>query len=513
LDFVIIGLLAVTLGYFAYDKFVLDPVRDAVDDKVRTTIAVLPFVSMSSGEDDGYFADGLTEEILNALAQLPELLVTARTSAFAFKGQDVSVTDIAAKLGVAHVVEGSVRRAGERLRITAQLIRASDEFHLWSETYERSGEDSFGVQGEIAEKVAAALGVVLDDDQLARMRSSGLRKPEAFIAYQKGLELMARAHEVRDFEQSAKLLAANKYFERTIELEPGFSSAHFNHADYYIHLITDADELGVDSDHITEALEAAKADLRNAAQHATTEGDRLNATLELTVISEQWRRLPELLSAAFHSSECIGAVGWWGSVSSTLDPSRESLAFWQRLVTCDPLRFNNWVDLGQTQFFLGDNQAAMETAKRGLEIVSHLQIANVLIDAYLVAGRFDEALAVSQRYVENERRRHIYRFVVAAAMGDANRAQAILDEIIEKYSFSFNFTNWTILGDRERANQMAAIADAQPLGFLNLYNAIGICACGAPFDLESTPNFARLIDEANFPWPPPAPIEWPLKDW
>ena len=130
-----------------------------------------------------------------------------------------------------------------------------------------------------------------------------------------------------------------------------------------------------------------------------------------------------------------------------------------------------------------------------------------------MAGRYDEALAVSQRYVENERRRHNYRFVVAAAMGDANKAQAILDEIIEKYSSSFSFTDWTILGDRERANQMAAIADAQPLGFLNLTNAIGICACGAPFDLESTPNFARLIGEANFPWPPPAPIEWPLKDW
>ena len=99
---------------------------------------MLPFVAMSNGPDDDYFSDGLTEEIINALAQLPDLLVTARTSAFHFKGQNLPVDVIAAQLGVGHVVEGSVRRAGEQLRITAQLIRADDGFHLWSETYDRT---------------------------------------------------------------------------------------------------------------------------------------------------------------------------------------------------------------------------------------------------------------------------------------------------------------------------------------------------------------------------------------
>jgi hypothetical protein len=92
---------------------------------------------MSSGPDDGYFADGLTEEILNSLAGLPELLVTARTSAFSFKGKDLPIQEIAATLNVEHIVEGSVRRSGDRLRVTAQLIRADDGFHLWSETYDR----------------------------------------------------------------------------------------------------------------------------------------------------------------------------------------------------------------------------------------------------------------------------------------------------------------------------------------------------------------------------------------
>ena len=143
---------------------------------------MLPFVPLSSGEDDGYFADGLTEEILNSLAQLPELRVTARTSSFFFKGQNLLVPEIASRLGVAHVVEGSVRRDGERLRIAAQLIRASDNFHLWSQTYDRTRDDVFAVQEDIAENIAEVLGVVLDDAAREVMRRAGIRDVEAFIA-------------------------------------------------------------------------------------------------------------------------------------------------------------------------------------------------------------------------------------------------------------------------------------------------------------------------------------------
>ena len=205
LNYLIIAVLGVAVGLLLVDKFVKRetpatevPVAVTTTDK---SVAVLPFVAMSNGPDDEYFADGLTEEILNSLAQLPELLVTARTSAFSFKGLDVPIPEVAAKLGVAHVVEGSVRRSGDQMRITAQLIRAHDGFHLWSETYDRSSADSFGVQGEIAEKVAAALDVVLDDTQREQMQNSGLRNPEAFIAFQKGIEIYDRAHAATGDEQ------------------------------------------------------------------------------------------------------------------------------------------------------------------------------------------------------------------------------------------------------------------------------------------------------------------------
>ena len=144
LDRLIILFLVVAIGFLLADRY-MGMERGAVESasqargetptpvaatQDRRSVAVLPFVAMSSGEDDEYFADGLTEEILNSLAQLPELLVTARTSAFQFKGQDLPVQEIAGKLGVGHIVEGSVRRSGDRLRVTAQLIRAEDGFHL-----------------------------------------------------------------------------------------------------------------------------------------------------------------------------------------------------------------------------------------------------------------------------------------------------------------------------------------------------------------------------------------------
>ena len=164
LDRAIIVILLLAVSFLLFDKLALDTRRvracpDGPKEAWRTvtpgiaaatgarkSVAVLPFVTMSNGPDDDYFTDGLTEEIINALTQLPDLLVTARTSAFHFKGQNVPIEDIASQLGVAHVVEGSVRRAGEQLRITAQLIRAEDGFHLWSETFDGRTTDTFAVQ-------------------------------------------------------------------------------------------------------------------------------------------------------------------------------------------------------------------------------------------------------------------------------------------------------------------------------------------------------------------------------
>jgi len=130
----------------------------------------------------------------------------------------------------------------------------------------------------------------------------------------------------------------------------------------------------------------------------------------------------------------------------------------------------------------------------------------------MAAGQFDDAEAASQRYLEDETRRHGLQFRLAAAKGNATEARALLDEMVQKFGLE-ELPHFAVLGDRGEANRLAAVADKHPLGFLTLLDMVSICNCGAPFDLEAVPNFARLIEEASLPWPPPSPIDWPLKNW
>ena len=206
LDFVIIGALVVALGYFVWERQELG--EPSVEVALDKSIAVLPFVNLSSDEEHEWFADGLTEEILNSLARTPDLLVASRTSSFQYKGQNTNVSEIAAALGVAHILEGSVRRSGNRLRVTAQLIRAHDGFHLWN-----------------------ALKTAMDPEALRKMVSSRTASVAAYEAY---LEALALADILRGSEfpaENIKLVllrqacaegdqtAAQQYYEEVVAIE------------------------------------------------------------------------------------------------------------------------------------------------------------------------------------------------------------------------------------------------------------------------------------------------------
>ena len=187
LDRAIIVVLALSLGYFALDKFVLDPARDAIREEsvaqqARSealvesygdkSIAVLPFVNMSSDAEQEYFSDGISEELLNLLAKIPELRVISRSSSFSYKGKEVSIPIVAEQLNVAHILEGSVRKTGNRVRITAQLIEARSDTHLWSETYDRTLDDIFATQDEIAAEVVEQLKVTLLSNDAPKVRQT-----------------------------------------------------------------------------------------------------------------------------------------------------------------------------------------------------------------------------------------------------------------------------------------------------------------------------------------------------
>jgi TolB-like protein/tetratricopeptide (TPR) repeat protein len=191
------------------------------------SIAVLPFLDMSPQKDQEYMSDGIAEELLNLLANVRDLKVIARTSSFAFKGVRMEIPDIARKLNVAHVLEGSVRTSGNKVRITAQLIRANDGSHLWSETYDRPLDDIFAVQDEIAGAIARVLQVRLTGETVIEREA----RTENSDAYEQFL----RAWNGEDWNTEASLVAVERYLRRAIELDPKYSMASSALASMYIH--------------------------------------------------------------------------------------------------------------------------------------------------------------------------------------------------------------------------------------------------------------------------------------
>ena len=236
LDRIIIALLTIALGYFAFDKFVMEPGRvskllEETARQVRSealvesygdkSIAVLPFVNMSPDPVQEYFSDGISEELLNLLAQIPGLRVISRSSAFSFKGKSISLPEVAKQLNVAHILEGSVRSFGNRVRITAQLVEAHSDSHVWSQSYDRELGDILAVQGEIAAAISKALKLSLmpDAQQASRSTAREAVKPTAYDAYLRARELIhIRGKE--NLEQAVKLL------ERSLRLEDNFAPAH-----------------------------------------------------------------------------------------------------------------------------------------------------------------------------------------------------------------------------------------------------------------------------------------------
>jgi adenylate cyclase len=189
------------------------------------SVAVLPFVNMSGNADNEYFSDGLSEELLNMLAKVSSLKVAARTSSFHFKGHTGDIAKVAQRLGVASVLEGSVRQSGARVRITAQLINAKDGYHLWSETYDRELTDIFAVQDEIAASVVKALKVKLLGEDSTKIGTGGTTNSEAYKAFLKGLHYRNRGSD------EAAVNSAVAAYRHAIELDPGYANAYASLAD------------------------------------------------------------------------------------------------------------------------------------------------------------------------------------------------------------------------------------------------------------------------------------------
>jgi adenylate cyclase len=229
LDRVIMIVLALALGYFALDKFVLSEAREAsiaetarqegrsealVESYGDKSIAVLPFINMSSDPEQEYFADGIAEELLNLLARIPQLRVISRSSAFSFKGRDIDIPSIAQQLNVAHILEGSVRKSGNSIRITAQLIEARSDTHLWSATYDRPLDDIFAIQDEVAAQVVEQLRLTLID-------GPPKTAPVDALAY----TLYLKARQIVSLELAEEFPKAEAMLQEALDIDPTYVDA------------------------------------------------------------------------------------------------------------------------------------------------------------------------------------------------------------------------------------------------------------------------------------------------
>ena len=367
----IMVVLVLALGFFAFDKFILDPKRDAqlvqetqkaAEQSARTTetttteaipekdapgeksIAVLPFVNMSDDGANEYFSDGLSEELLNLLAKIPELKVAARTSSFQFKGQTGDIDTIAKQLKVANVLEGSVRKAGNQVRITAQLIKADDGYHLWSETYDRTLENIFAVQDEIAAAVVEALKITLLG---AAAPVSKQANPEAYALFLQGRYWYNLASK----ENADKSVDA---YQRAIDIDPDYAPAW---AGLAISTVYRAGQGWVE-------LDAGVRKARMAAERAVA----LDPELALGWVSMakvhgdykwNWTAANEYMQKALALEPNASDVQYAaGRLAGTLGQLDEAVALYRQAHATDPL-----------------NQRAIDAVASILEVAGHLQEA------------------------------------------------------------------------------------------------------------------------------------------
>ncbi len=344
------------------------------------SIAVLPFVNMSADPEQEYFSDGLAEELLNRLAQREGLRVAARTSSFQFKGQNLDVADIGQQLKVDNVLEGSVRKAGNRLRVTAQLIKVEDGFHLWSETYERELDDVFAIQDDISASITRALATELG--VAAATQDAPTETIEAYEAYLRGRFFVAKRGE-------ANILTAIEQFQRATELDPSFAEAWSALGFSYALLPSYGGTISA----ATALSEAHAATERALALDANN--PECYVTLGRVLGAHEFRY--EEARAHFDKARALApnsaqVANFYGDFLTQIGDFDAAVREERRAIELDPLAAVHYSDLAFLYVIMGENEAALELGQRAAQLApdSYPRL-DALITALIVNGRYEEA--------------------------------------------------------------------------------------------------------------------------
>ncbi len=431
---------------------------DGAQKSAAKTIAVLPLKNMSADPENEYFSDGMTEEIINALAKLPGVQVASRTSSFTFKGKEVDVRQIGEKLGVSSVLEGSVRKVGNKIRITAQLVSVDNGYHLWSETYDRQLEDVFAVQDEISRAIVEALKLRLAGDTAQIVAPT--KNLEAYTLYLKGRFFFVKLSE-------PALRKALELFERALVEDPNFAKAYDGIADVWCNL---ADDWVAPHD----AYPRAKAAAERALQRDPDLAEAITS-LGKVLCWHEWdfagaeRHLaravalsPNYAEAHYVHGTALPLVGRLGDGIETigkalrLDPLSVHYSEWLtrfllyardyagaiaqglRTLEMDELCIRAPHYIGSAHLAQGDPEGALTWYRRAQATEKSVRSYDAMIVRALAAlGQRDEAEAILARLEEESRHQYMRAEILAmgyAAVGDLDRAFASLERAFEAHS-------------------------------------------------------------------------------
>jgi adenylate cyclase len=410
----------------------VQPMRSSspTENEGRRTIAVLPFVNMSGESENEYFSDGISEEILNLLTKLPQLKVASRTSSFSLKGEKVDIPTAARQLGVGTILEGSVRRAGERVRITAQLIEADSDSHLWSETYDREMKDVFAIQDDIAQSIVKALQVTLSPQERRAMQSVATSDPEAYDYYLRGRNYMYSMAR-RDYEHAIRM------FEQAIKLDSKYALAYAGLADAYSHMYRYVEATVENVERANRASEQAVVLDRDSAEAHASRGMAL-------FISERYDEAEaEFETAIARNPNLFEAWYYYGLASSSQGRIEKAAQLYTKASEVNPADFQvpmflamAYASLGQKQEEMRVRLGALGTLERHLKLNPHDTRAIYFAAQNLYRiGEKDKAVAMAEQAMKQGMNEPVVLYNVACfytGMGDRERAMDLLEQAVDQ---------------------------------------------------------------------------------
>jgi TolB-like protein/Tfp pilus assembly protein PilF len=448
----------------------------APEDRGRASIAVLPFLNFSDVAQMNHFGDGLAEEILNMLSRLDELRVAARTSSFYFKDKDFDIPTIARHLGVRYVLEGSVRHSGERIRVTAQLIDASNGFHLWSDTFDRDPSNIFQVQDEISREVVKNLKLYLSPRSKGLLERGVNVDPIAYEYYLRGRDYL------RNPRDASTLQNAERMFSKAVTLSPGFADAYAGLCDAQLQQFFTDQEKGRFTA-AEEACQRAQAVDNDSSAVSVALGNLYRASGQFTLAQREFNRALSLQSTAVDA--------YLGLAETYQSEGKYALAE-QTLAQAIELEPNNWAaSMAMGKFLLGTGR--MEESIRYFERIDDLMpessaAANNLGSAYFLTGRFEDAAAAWEKALRRQPMATVY-----ANLGSSYFFMGRFDEAADTYKKALemapeSYENWGNLADAYRhsptQSALAPAAYARAIGLakqhlqINSSNAVAIATLG-----------------------------------